>query len=273
MPDTTTELTAGVSETRYHADTTSLSSTGARKVLACPARFKWERDNPPPPRAAFDMGHVAHTLILGEGSQIAVIEAPDWRSKAAQAERDEVRAAGAVPILAADYDAAMRMRDGVMGHLLAAQLFAEGRPELSGWWNDEQTGVTLRFRPDWLTEVDGRTVCVDLKTTVSADPDEFIRSIVKFGYHFQASWYVDGLIAHGYDDPRFVIVAVEKSAPHLVSVIELDDTAIAQGRRLNREAIDLYHDCTTTDTWPAYGDECHLLSLPEWALPDLEMSI
>lgn len=268
-----TELTAGVTDTAYHADRHSLSSTGARKLLANPARFKWELDHPPGPRAAFDIGHVAHTLILGEGGRIAVIEAADWRSKAAQAERDEARAAGAVPILAADYDAALAMRDGVTAHPLAAKLFADGKAEQSGWWNDERTDITLRFRPDWLTEIDGRTTCVDLKTTINADPDEFIRSIVKFGYHQQAAWYLDGLIAHGYDDPRFLIVAVEKSAPHLVSVIELDDTALAEGRRLNREAIDLYADCIKTDTWPAYGDDIHLLSLPEWALPDLEMSI
>lgn len=267
-----TELISGISDTKYHSDRNSLSSSGARKVLANPARFKWERDNPPPPRATFDIGHVAHTLILGEGGRITVINAPDWRSKAAHAERDEAREAGAVPILAGDYAAAEDMRHGVMSHPLAASLFSEGRAELSGWWNDDLTGTTLRFRPDWLTEIDGRTVCVDLKTTINADPEDFIRSIVKFGYHQQAAWYLDGLGAHGYDDPRFVIVAVEKSAPHLVSVLELDDTAIAEGRRLNREAIDLYADCVKTDTWPAYGDECHLLSLPEWALPDLEMS-
>jgi hypothetical protein len=40
----------GVPDEVYHADPVeggSLSSTGARKILDCPAKFKWERDTRP----------------------------------------------------------------------------------------------------------------------------------------------------------------------------------------------------------------------------------
>ena len=65
-------LIGGISDTDYHAGP-SLSSTGARKILDCPARFKWERDNPPPPKPAYDFGHLAHRLVLGEGSVIQIV--------------------------------------------------------------------------------------------------------------------------------------------------------------------------------------------------------
>ena len=258
-------LKPGISDDVYHGDTTSLSSTGARKLLACPARFKWERDNPPPPRPAFDFGHLVHRLVLGEGSVIQIVEATDWRSKAAQAERDAARADGAVPVLRAEYDAAKAMREAVMAHPTAAVLFADGVAEQSGYWRDEPTDVQLRFRPDWMTTLEGRPICIDLKTTVSADPAEFTRSIVKWQYMAQADWYLQGLAANGIADAAFYFVCIEKTAPYPVSVIELDADALAEGAHRNRRAIDLFATCTETGIWPAYGSGIHTVSLPPWA--------
>jgi hypothetical protein len=265
MTDYREIFTAGISDADYHADTTSLSSTGARKILECPARFRWERDNPPEPKPAFDFGHLVHRLVLGEGSVIQIVEATDWRGKAAQAERDAARAAGAVPALRSEYDAAVAMREAVMAHPTAAALFAEGVAELSGYWQDEPTDIGLRFRPDWLTTLDGRPICVDLKTTINADPAEFARSVVKWGYMSQADWYLQGLAAHAINDAAFYFVCIEKTAPYPVSVIELDTDALAEGAHRNRRAIDLFDHCSRTGIWPAYGTGIHTVSLPPWA--------
>lgn len=257
-----------VSEADYHADRSSLSSTGARKVLRSPAKFRWEQANPPEPKQAFDFGKLAHRLVLGEGGEISVIDAADYRTKDAQRQRDEARAGGLTPILVGELEAAVAIEEAVRGHVLAGDLFAEGVAERSGYWQDEPTDVRLRFRPDWLTTLNDLPVCVDLKTTVSADPDEFVRSVTKFRYHMQAAWYLDGLCANGIGDARFLFVAVEKTAPYLVSVIELDAAALAEGRRLNRQAVDLYAHCVEHDQWPGYGDGIHTISLPSWALRD-----
>lgn len=267
-------LKSGVSDTSYHQDKTTLSSTGARKLLACPARFKYELDNPPAPKRAYDFGKLAHRLVLGEGSPIQVIEADNWLSKAAKEQRDEAYANGVVPVLRGEYESARAMRDSVMNHPTAGGIFAEGAAELSGYWRDEPTDTALKFRPDFMTTVGGVPWCIDFKTTVSADPNDFARSIAKFGYHCQAAWYLRGLKeGYGIDDARFIFVAVEKTPPYPVSVIELDYEAIVEGDRLNREAIDLYAECVKTGTWPAYDDQIVLLNLPAWALPDLEVSL
>ena len=260
-----TGLITGVADRDYHADRVSLSSTGARKLLACPARFRWDRDNQSPPSKAFDIGRVVHTLVLGEGGDVVVVDAENWMTKAAKEQRAAAYESGATPLLTAEYDAALAMRDAVMAHPVAAELFSDGVAEQSGWWADEDTGITLRFRPDWMGNLQDWPVCGDLKTTVSADPQDFARSVVKFGYGLQAAWYLAGLAAHGVTDARFVFVCVEKSPPYPVAVIELDAEAIAQGRIDMRRAIDLYKRCLDTDTWPAYGDGIHTISLPPWA--------
>jgi len=264
MTDFALGLKSGISDADYHSGS-SLSSTGARKILECPARFKWERDHPPEPKAAFDFGHLVHRLILGEGSAIQIIEATDWRSKAAQAERDAARANGAVPVLRAEYDAATAMREAVMAHPTAGALFADGHAEQSGWWVDEPTGVQLRFRPDWLTTtLSGRPLCVDYKTTVNANPADFAMSVAKFGYQMQHAFYVAGLAAHGYDDAGFLFVAQEKQPPYLVSVIELDNDAVLLGARQNRRAIDLFDECEASGIWPGYSDGINVIDLPRW---------
>ncbi len=260
-------LKVGISDAVYHADNTSLSSTGARKLLACPARFKWQRDNPPTTKA-FDFGKLAHTLVLGEGSDIVVVDADNWLTKAAKETRAAAYLMGSVPVLRSEYDAAVAMRDAVMAHPIARSIFADGQAELSGYWRDEPTDVLLRFRPDWMTELDGCVACIDLKTTVSADPQDFSRSVVKFGYGLQAAFYLAGLAANGIDGARFLFVAVEKTPPYPVAVIELDAEAIAQGAYDMRRAVDLYAECVRTDTWPAYGSGIHTVSLPPWAVRD-----
>jgi hypothetical protein len=266
-------LVAGISDQKYHQDRNTLSSTGARKLLACPARFKYEQDHPPAPKRAWDFGKLAHRLVLGEGSPIQVIEADNWLTKAVKEQRDEAYANGVVPVLRSEYDSACQMRDSVMAHPSAGGIFAEGTAELSGYWRDEPTDVGLRFRPDFMTTVGGNVWCIDLKTTISANPDEFARSIVKWGYHAQAAFYLRGL-KEGYGiDARFLFVAVEKTAPYPVSVIELDYEAIVEGDRMNREAIDLYARCVETNTWPAYDDDIVLINLPAWALPELEITV
>src|SRR3954471_5458063 len=93
-----------IPELAYHADCVSegsLSCSGAKKLLppSCPALFKWERENPPPPKRQFDFGHAAHKLVLGVGPELVGVDAPDWRTNAAKAQRDEARARGAVPLL------------------------------------------------------------------------------------------------------------------------------------------------------------------------------
>lgn len=264
----TGQLVTGVTDNQYHGDTTSLSSTGARKLLACPARFRWERDHPPAPTKAFDLGKVVHRLVLGEGGEFVVVDADNWMTKAAKEARAAAYESGATPLLTAEYDAALAMRDAVMAHPVAAELFSDGVAEQSGWWADEDTGITLRFRPDWMGNLQDWPVCGDLKTTISADPQDFSRSVAKFGYNMQAAWYLAGLAAHGIDDARFLFVCVEKTPPYPVAVIELDAEAIAQGRIDMRRAIDLYKRCLDTDTWPAYGDGIHTICLPPWMTRD-----
>lgn len=265
-------ITTQVAEDEYHRDVTSLSQTGARRLVSpsCPAKFKELRDNPPTPKAEYTFGHAAHKLVLGKGADIIEVDAPDWRSKEAR----EIRATacnGVAPMLTHELAKARAMAEAVKAHPLAGPLFDEGHPELSIYHTDEATGVRLRGRLDWLRLYNERHLIIDFKTSVTAHPGEFIRRAADYGYHQQVAWYLDLVrAAVPNSDPTFWFVIVEKDAPYLVSVMELDDPSIAEGRRLNREAITTYAECMRTDTWPGYpnNDEVQLMGLPYWAIQD-----
>lgn len=257
----------------YHSDPVrggSLSASGAKKLLppSCPAIFDYERHNPPTPTHAFDLGHAAHKLVLGIGPDVIEVKHPDWRTNAAKDEREQIRQAGGVPLLTKDYEVVQAMAEALRTHPITRVLFTEssGVAEASLFWQDESAGITRRSRLDWLPNQSSRRLVIsDYKTALSAEPGQFARAAMNYGYHQQAAWYRDAVTALGIsDDPAFVFVVQEKTAPYLVSVIELDVVALRIGRLLNRKAIDLYAHCTKTGIWPGYADDVELVSLPGW---------
>jgi hypothetical protein len=273
----TAEWQAGIydmDEAAYHADPVpggSLSSSGARKLLppSCPALYRWERDHPVF-KDVFDFGSAAHKLILGAGPKIEIVDKDSWRTNEAKDAAKAARAAGHIPLLIADSDQVLAMASALRQHPVASVLFDPergGSAEQSLFW-PHSGGAWLRARLDWLPlwGGPGRMIIPDYKTTASADPGQLAKAVANFGYHCQASFYLDGVKALGLaDDPAFIFVCQEKTAPYLVTVIELDDTALRIGRELNARAIEIFRDCTEADVWPGYSSEIELISLPAWA--------
>lgn len=260
----------------YHADPVhggSLSSTGARRLIepSCPAKFAWIREHGEEPKATFDFGHVAHRYVLTEGEIVEVVDAPDWRTKDARAQRDAARAAGKIPILDKDMAVVEDMAAAIRAHPIAGPLFAPGAglPERSLFWRDYPTGIWRRARLDWMrhTGPSDRFIGVDYKTAAAGDLESLAKAIANHGYHQQAAWYLDGIRALGLSpggEPSFVFVFQEKEPPHVVTVVELDLRALAIGSLLNRRAIDIYVDCTKRGQWPGYSDQVELVRLPHY---------
>jgi len=259
----------------YHSDPIaggSLSSSGARALLppSTPARFRYDRDNPPETTRTFDFGHAAHNKVLGIGPDLVIVPHDNWRTKAAQTMRDDAHAAGAVPLLEREHDVVEAMAAALRRHREARLLLAEksGHPERVLVWRDPGTKVMCRAMLDWLPvtpPAGSRMVIPDYKTAASADDDEFRRAAGKFGYHQQAAWNAWGAVQLGLAErAAFVFVVQEKSAPFLVNVVELDAIAIAIGTYQNRQALRIFRECQDTGHWPGYGPGVRLVALPAW---------
>lgn len=280
----TQDFTAGVydgmPEDAYHADPVpggSLSASGAKKLLppSCPARYHHDRLFGPPPKSTFDFGTAAHKLALGAGPQIVIVDAPDWRSSQAREARDSARFEGHVPLLIAEFGEVQAMADALRRHPVASALLDPGRgkPEQSLFWTDDETGIWCRARLDWLPHRDSgrRLIITDYKTAAAADPASIRKAVANFGYHMQAAWYIDGIHALGIDpEPAFVFIFQEKVPPYLVTVVQLDDDAVAVGYARNMLAREIWRDCTQAGEWPGYSRDIELISLPSWAARTLE---
>lgn len=276
-----------ISGEEYHRDPVeggSLSSTGARRILQSPALFKYSQTHRQPPKRAFDFGHAVHSELLGVGAPVHVIDADSYSRKAVQQERDEAYEAGEVPLLVTEWVRVQDAAAAVRRHKVAGALLARPGPcEQVMVWRDPVTGLFCRSMVD--KQVPGpRLIVVDVKTATSAEPDSVAKSVFSFGYHQQGDFYLTGVRALGLNagtDPAFVLVFVETTPPHPVTVAQLDPNALLWGSRLNRKAIDTWAHCVTTDTWPGYvgkvGDrdvstDTGVISvdLPYWATKQLE---
>lgn len=252
-------------EADYHASP-ALSSTGARTLLDCPARFDWQRRNPRPHKDTFDFGTAVHTLTLGAGWVIEALDFDDWRTKAAREAADEIRANGGIPMLRKDYDVAKEAADAVHAHPAAGPLMrpADDRlVEASMFAEDPTTGVAMRARVDMLAP----DVMIDLKTARSADPEKFGRDAATYGYQVQMAWYQHVARLCGRDAIPFLFVVVENVAPYLVNVIELDGEFARIGRAQMDRALQLYAVCTETGKWPGYerdDGEPNVVGPPAW---------
>lgn len=231
-----------ISEDEYLADPVpggSLSASGAKALLECPARYRYQREHPVR-KQVFDFGSAAHKLALGAGPEITIVDYDDWRTKAAKEEREAARAAG---------------------------VERGGKPEQSLFMQDEASGVWLRARLDWMPDPHSamRPVIFDYKTTRSANPDSFAKSMYDYGYHVQAAFYADLYCQLTGVDAPFLFIAQEKEPPYLVTVCQPDADAMRAGRDKVRQAIEIYRDCTEAGIWPGYTDEIATISLPPWA--------
>lgn len=273
-----------IPEGQYHADRSSLSHSWAKLLLppSCPAKFRWAMDNAPKTKRAFDFGNLAHRQVLGAGADIEVLDplihglkkdgnvADNPRATSAwQNAEQDARLAGKVPVHVDEMLTAQAMAEAVHRHPVAGPLFTEGAPEVSLYANDPDTGVPLRGRVDWLN----RPTIVDYKSAATACLGEFARAAAKYLYHMQAAWYLDLAAAQGIDGAQFLLVAQEKTPPYLISVLEFDDEAIGEGRLLKRQAIDTYARCIEADKWPGYPEQIQPISLPLWAISEMEMEL
>lgn len=259
-------------EVEYHAHPTSLSVTGAKVLLKAPALFDWQRKNTVY-KSVWDFGSAAHAEVLGVGCPIVVHEYDPEKVKspkstnAWKAQQVEVRASGGVLLLPDEHAQVRAMAAQLKNHRLAMQLLSSGAAEVSAFVNDDETGVTMRSRFDWLAP----DIITDYKSCASANPMDWAGRygvIKKLGYDNQAEWYLDVARRLGHSARAFAWIAQEKDPPYLVSVIYADEEALDVARERNRFARQVFRDCTGSGIWPGYLDDRSFaqvsLSFPAW---------
>lgn len=252
------------------SDRPVLTSSLARVLLAQSPLHAWTASpalNPeyqPEEAEKFDLGTACHAHLLEGASAFVIIEAEDWRTKDARAQRDAGRAAGRVPLLASQWADVQAMAKAARAQLAAHEPpipFTAGKPEQTLTW--EEAGVPCRARLDFL-HTDYRTID-DLKSTAgSANPAVWSRTLFGAGYDVQAAFYVRAVKAvHGIE-PEFRFITIENYPPFALSVIGLSPEAMALAQKKVGRALALWRECLATGRWPAYPARTCWADLPPW---------
>jgi hypothetical protein len=259
----------------YHADPASvpsLTASIAHLLVSRSPLHAWTahpRLNPAYERREddkFDVGNVAHAVILEGRDIVYVVHADSWRTKDAKESREYARSIGKVPLLATQREAVDALCDAVRQQIEALHveppLFSDGSPEQTLVW-EEDGGIMCRARLDWLRS-DLRAVD-DLKTTSrSAHPVAYARRLYDVGGDIQAAFYLRGVRALTGATPVFRWVVAETEPPYAISVITPGADVLALGEAKVEHALGLWRRCLETGEWPGYPSQVHVAELPAW---------
>jgi hypothetical protein len=218
----------------------------------------------------FAIGKAAHDLILdGAGWPDRYHVLPEGFTRAgtkkwadAIADADAAEAAGKTIIRHDDHATVLAMAEAIKRHPISKALI-RGKAEKTIAWKDKETGVWLRCRPDFLP--DDLRFIPDYKSTASAAPKDFERSVFNYGYALQAALYLEGIAAvFGEDDRQFFFISQEKDPPYIVQPYCLSQSAYEYGRREMRKAINIFANCLNANKWPSYSEDFVTIDLPLW---------
>ena len=259
----------------YHA-VQAMSSGGLRRMRQSPAHFYGAMLDPARPAStptpAMRNGTLVHCAIFEPDAlfQRYVMQPADvdLRTKAGRAWRDEQTAEVVAPD---DMNRAIAQASALRSLPEIARLLSSGYAESSAFWQDYETGVLCKCRPDWVYDTGDGVILLDGKTAKDASPDGFARSSWNFRYDLQAAWYSDGFErATGQRVLGFVFGAVESEWPHCAAAYMLPDDVLDAARREIRRLMRQYADCLQRNHWPGYPAGVTLLTMPRWAQLEIE---
>lgn len=189
----------------------------------------------------------------------------DWK------QWDAMQAPHKVRIKPDEHAASLAQAQSLRAHTEISELLSSGRPEVSAFWRDEETGLLLRCRPDWLHETSDGWIILDVKTTSDkVSPSAFARTCATYGYGVQAALYSEGVEkATGKPVLAFLFGVVSTSYPYLSSCCMFDDDSLASAHKQYRAALTAYADCKEKGEWPGYSG-VQIIRLPAWALAQPE---
>lgn len=213
------------------------------------------------PKEALRVGKAIHALLTGTGR--VEMFAGIRRGKKYDAFAAEAAAAGAIEILnQREFDLVMGVVTSVRRHEKAMQLLFDGTivEQRIDW---EFSGKPCRATPD--ARIAGKYI-VDLKSTVSSQPEKFARQARGLFYYAQADLYAEAMERTGVARPGDAyIIAVEKKRPYPVTICRFTEELLELGSRMNRLWIERLKICEAENLWPVYAPPPAVidLGLPE----------
>lgn len=201
---------------------------------------------------AFDVGHAAHTAILEPHLlEATVVKGPDdRRGNKWKFADEEAQAEGKTLLTSSDYDQVLLIRD-LASTVPELEAMRDGALiEQSCYAQDEETGLTLRCRPDIYSPSLG--LMADIKNMADISDDAWSRDIGKWGYSMQDAMYRDvwNKGSDGMEAEAFFFICFSKTEPPEVICRELEPVDVDEGYQAYRAALKVAAECEASGNWP-----------------------
>jgi hypothetical protein len=271
----------------YHADPCprpSFSHSVAKALLSQSPYHAWLRHPKlggvaEAPTREMDRGTILHAMVLGTKVPVVVIDADNYRTKAAQEKRDSAHAAGLVPVLSREYDGLVGLADATTAALREQGVELSGISERAILWEEETAAgpVLCRGMIDHLILTADSGAILDLKFGESADPKKLGRKCIDLGYDVQFAAYTSALQKLRPDlagRGRWLWLFVEElpeGSPKrvIVTVAQPGGMLREHGQARWRRACETWGRCLAENDWPGYAREVVRLEAPEWAMKEV----
>lgn len=247
LPDTPLGIYKNLSNEAYHRSA-GISKTKLDMFSRDQASLEWAKNCPvdSDKLETLNFGSAMHTMLLEPhlfDKEFAVMPACDKRTKEGKAEAEafELESQGKKILTADEHKKLKLMFGSVMAHPFARHLIeADGVAEQSYYWNDPETGLLCKCRPD--KNILNSRFLVDVKTTDTLANFERY-SIEDYRYHVQAPFYIDGVNACGEEKDTFIFLVVQKTIElgrYPVRCVTLPAQAVEHGRYEYKANLEAY---------------------------------
>ncbi|EAO9524206.1 exodeoxyribonuclease VIII [Salmonella enterica] len=253
----------------YHAGP-GVSKSQLDDIVDTPAIYLWRKNAPVDTEKtkSLDTGTAFHCRVLEpEEFSKRFIIAPEFnrRTSAGKEEEktflEECARTGRTVLTAEEGRKIELMYQSVMALPLGQWLVeSAGYAESSVYWEDPETGILCRCRPDKI--IPEFHWIMDVKTT--ADIQRFRTAYYDYRYHVQDAFYSDGYRAQFGEIPTFVFLVASTTTEcgrYPVEIFMMGEEAKLAGQREYRRNLQTLAECLNNDEWPAIKT----LSLPRWA--------
>ncbi|ECZ8417095.1 exodeoxyribonuclease VIII [Salmonella enterica] len=252
----------------YHAGP-GVSKSQLDDIADTPAIYLWRKNAPVDTEKtkSLDTGTAFHCRVLEpEEFSKRFIIAPEFnrRTSAGKEEEktflEECARTGRTVLTAEEGRKIELMYQSVMALPLGQWLVeSAGYAESSVYWEDPETGILCRCRPDKI--IPEFHWIMDVKTT--ADIQRFRTAYYDYRYHVQDAFYSDGYRAQFGEIPTFVFLVASTTTEcgrYPVEIFMMGEEAKLAGQREYRRNLQTLAECLNNDEWPAIKT----LSLPRW---------
>ncbi|EEC8510432.1 exodeoxyribonuclease VIII [Escherichia coli] len=259
----------GISNENYHVGP-GVSKSQLDDIADTPALYLWRKNAPVDntKTKTLDLGTAFHCRVLEpEEFSNRFIVAPEFnrRTNAGKEEEKaflmECASTGKTVITAEEGRKIELMYQSVMALPLGQWLVeSAGHAESSIYWEDPETGILCRCRPDKI--IPEFHWIMDVKTT--ADIQRFKTAYYDYRYHVQDAFYSDGYEAQFGVQPTFVFLVASTTIEcgrYPVEIFMMGEEAKLAGQLEYHRNLRTLADCLNTNEWPAIKT----LSLPRWA--------